>query len=621
VRTLLFLFLLIALLSTAVAQVPLVMDTDGVLKKSDYDALVKKYDLQTLSSYDTLCHDPLAVRALFIKDNKFGLIDEFGEVVTKRLYDRIYGFHPSESPNPRDYYKNSKYYRVRIGNRWGLIDLFGKELLDTVYDRINRQLADSVWYLARGDEHKKINIDEKGIVSAYVYPASFDSISKKHNAAEIEYGRFLTSSYKRNKIILRFYDPFEIDTIETLGDLKVIRPKRYFDLQRKRMSWSTKVIDVRDDRWMEFSIGTDKRQGPRHGVFDIQNSKIIVPPEYDRIIYLENGFATENDYIENTSFFNFKGKELVSATAKSFSFYTVYDKDFKSYEYLSLKEYDSVPTRTGSYKVKSWTFYNPQLEQVTPYTFKEFTDYGKLAVAQVDEENGKFGIFNWDGEVLLEFSFDSIKPFYNRETGYSRFAGYRDGKVSLFNNLGELLVGTDYEEIFPFGSEKTVDYTLKPILSSPEDVFTEVNSQKVFFYFREGDSWGVLDGGYNVILPAIYSKVGVANVDKGLYYVSEDDKIGVFDISTKSLRVPIIYDKVVYYSIGYKVAKDDVFGFYDKGGEILFPLVEVEEFYLSKIYKGLYYSTHFKKEESVGSEGVFIQNAFGDRVKVPRLFD
>jgi hypothetical protein len=602
------------------AQTPLEIGEDGALSKSDYDLIIQKYDFQVLSSFDTLCKNPLAVRALFIKDNKFGLIDEYGEMVTKRLYDRIYGFHPSESPNPRDYYKNSKYYRVRIGDRWGLIDLFGKELLNTVYDRINRQLADSVWYLVKGDEHKKINIDEKGIVSAYVYPTSFDSIDREPTKAEIKYGRFSTSSYKRNKIILRFYSPFEIDTIKTVGSLKVMGPKRYFDWQRKKVSWSTNVIDIRDDRWMEFTIRKDKRQGPRHGVFDIQSSKIIVTPEFDRILYLENGVVALNYSDDITKFVNFKGEEIMSTSTGVFSFYTVYDKDFNSYEYLSLKEYDSVPTRTGSNKAKSWTFYNPQLEQVTPYTFKEFTDYGKLAVAQVEGDNGKFGIFNWDGERLLDFSFDSIKPFYNRETGYSRFAGYQDGKVSLFNELGELLVRTDYEEILPFGSENSVDFTLKPVLSSPEDVFTEVNNQRVYFYFMNGDSWGVLDEEYNVILPAKYTKVGVASLDKGLYYVSENDKIGVFDIFTKSLRVPIIYDKVVYYSIGYKVTKDSVFGFYDRRGEILFPLEEANEFYLGKIYKGLYSSTPFKNEDSAGGKSVIIQNTFGERLSVLNVF-
>ena len=78
---------------------------------------------------------------------------------------------------------------------------------------------------------------------------------------------------------------------------------------------------------------------------DIQSSKIIVTPEFDRILYLENGVVALNYSDDITKFVNFKGEEIMSTSTGVFSFYTVYDKDFNSYEYLSLKEYDSVPTR------------------------------------------------------------------------------------------------------------------------------------------------------------------------------------------------------------------------------------------------------------------------------------
>lgn len=631
-RTLLFLFLTIGLLSTSVAQVPLSIDSEGVLDKSVYDALIKKHNLTTLSSYDTLCDSPLAVRALFIKDNKFGFLDEYGEVVTDKLYDKIIGLGPHEKSR---FVQNSRFYGVVLNKKWGVVNLFGKEVIPVEHSYgLNIDNKDSVWGIWDGDSTRDVYISKDEKVLDYKYSPvywPYHALRAELNSKrkQYEYNQFSIDSYE-DSIVLKIEITSSLDTlvhsIKINGANESLKPTQRVNSITKKDEWVTGIERVLNAEWIEFQIYKEYRS--LHGVYSISQNKIIVPAKYDGCQFLDTGITgyvsnyRDNKYVEGkprelSVLYDYKGSVKLEWKNKGVGkHYFELWEDSVILDYFIVSEYDTIVEQR--WKTISYEYLDCNFKPMIPCTIKRLPPKGDfIIIAQNATDDEKYGAFNLKGELLLDFIYDEIDIFNRKSRTKQLFRAYKDGNLFIFDLNGQLVLEPEYGDIINvYDGMKKGEWCLS---RGPSSLYNGYFGDR--YYFSENNKWGLLDSSFNILIPAVYDKIGEASIENGLWYVEQGKSIGVFDVLNGSVIIPIKYDKIEYYQIGYKVTVDEKYGLLSRTGKVLIPIEKPKEFYFKKIYSGMWYEILLDNNgRPILSDSVNVQNMYGDRVSVPNLF-
>lgn len=166
-------------------------------------------------------------------------------------------------------------------------------------------------------------------------------------------------------------------------------------------------------------------------------------------------------------------------------------------------------------------------------------DKYNLKVAEkyiVEIKNGKVGVININGKVIIDFKYEEIKPL-----GAKYFAVKNNGYWGFYNISSEI-IGTTFND-FKFSGN--------------------------YLYLKKGEKWGVYSMEGKMIQDAQYSSISNLELPKNWKkeYFSERDtlkfakvisaekKVGLLDINFKEI-LPLKYDEIIsieYISPGYTV--------------------------------------------------------------------
>jgi WG containing repeat len=236
-------------------------------------------------------------------------------------------------------------------------------------------------------------------------------------------------------------------------------------------------------------------------------------------------------------------------------------------------------------KVEPWTitygFIDTLGNEVLPpiYDNADTWYYRSMRFAEVlvVSENGKYGVFDYQGKKLTPLKYQSVWDFtgglarvyhddkvgfINKEgtevipTIYEQakdFRGYlalvkKDGKYGWIDKQGKTIIPFEYEWASDFsglwakvkkdGKMEFIDKEGNPKLQTEFDGIG--NYKSGLAWARKDGKWGFIDPEGNVVIPLIYTKTG--NFEKGRAWVWKGDKWGHID-QTGKVTTPIIYER------------------------------------------------------------------------------
>ncbi|MCI9063559.1 MAG: hypothetical protein HFJ17_03020 [Clostridia bacterium] len=183
------------------------------------------------------------------------------------------------------------------------------------------------------------------------------------------------------------------------------------------------------------------------------------------------------------------------------------------------------------------------------------------------EEDGKYGIIDFDGKKITKNEYDSIE---NLQSVEGKLLVSKDNKYGVININGTELVETKYDNIKTDGYYNKDDKYVKAgfIVSNTSD---------------DGYKFGYIDYKGKEIIDTKYSDViRIGNLEKEYLVVSENGKYGLFN--RKKQVIPHEYQSIVYDESGLVILdKNKKLGMADLKGNIV---IGVE--YTELEYKGIY---------------------------------
>ncbi len=229
--------------------------------------------------------------------------------------------------------------------------------------------------------------------------------------------------------------------------------------------------------------------------------------------------------------------------------------------------------------------------------------------------NGKYGLINTSGEVVLPCIYNTIVAF---SEGIAIVE--KDGKFGFIDSTGKQIAPCIYENIRDF--KNGVAWVYK----AGEGFFIDTSGNVVSGYVDEDDffskdvlnplyrdgKWGYSDSKGEVVVPYIYEQVG--DFHEGMAYVSQNGKYGFVNTAGK-LVIPTIYDEVGKFSEGMAyVSQNGKFGYMNKTGDLVVPCIYR---YVGEFREGLAYVL---PTEEYGPYKYGYINTAGE-VVVPYIFD
>lgn len=295
------------------------------------------------------------------KDNKYGLINLEGKVITNAIYDEIDGLSCKEGE-----------LLVKKDGKYGVLNNNGVELIKTKYDYIS------------GDEYYTENDGYK--LSGYI-------IGEKTKDGN-RYGYM----NKKQKILLNT----EYSEMLRIGDISgEDTDKNIFIIARKNgqcgLIKNKKVIIDFKYQDIDYS-GVENlfilTRNTKLGVYDSKGKKVL-STKYEEVIVNDNYIYTKDG--EGERYYNLKGQEIEKDSIK---------KEEENEETETKNTADLVnPTLIPKEKDGKWGFVDKNSNLKVDYIYDEVTAVNKYGYAGI-KKDGKWGSIDEKGNVVQE-------PIYN----------------------------------------------------------------------------------------------------------------------------------------------------------------------------------------------------------------
>lgn len=299
------------------------------------------------------------------------------------------------------------------------------------------------------------------------------------------------------------------------------------------------------------------------GVID-NNGDIVIEPTYEDAIIIPNSkkavfICTDSaDYAAqtyHTKVYNEKGQEIL----------TGYDK------VIALENYDEN--------------YNLWYEE------------NVLLV----EKNGKYGLIDLDGKVLLDAVYDQISTLKGVKNS---LVTEQNGKKGLVTDTGKVMIENKYEDIQALGKDVKAYivksnnlYGVYPILDCKYQEIKALNNQNVFCV-KENNSYKVIDKDGNKVFNEKFSKIEAIQDNFIIYQYNK--KYNAYDMQNKK-KFDKSYSELKYTTNGLFIFKDNTnYGIIDNN-----EIVKLKDEYTSIQY---YDKVNIYELEKKDSEDIRICN-------------
>lgn len=532
--------------SNQFAQTKLTYDKNGILNKVDYDKLIGTKKYQLISAFDTVSMKPLLVYAIYVKNNKFGILDNNAKEITPAIYDGIEGLNISYTTVMFGFHEN---YPVKIGKKYGLISNTGKQILPVQYDYIHNEEKRSV---------KRIH--KKDVVLDSVVVANLGN-------EELIFS-------PKGKLLKKNVD------IENNDDVPVIEESRDRDYSYSRNNTDEKpsvkittpygnVYQKLDNNLALVQNKVDKFYF--HGLVDLSTNKLLIPVEFNYITIPEKG-----------------------------KFIAVKDKKFNIYnekgELLLPETYENIDKFNKIYRLKKngkLAIFDLDLKPLTDFIYDEF---GSASIDfMVAKKDKKYGVIHPNGTEIIPFEYENIEPYFNRyETGIAFYKVKLNAKEGFISKEGKPLTEIIYESIVP---ECTIEEH-SPYGEMTMPIDHDYHNKNAYFIYKKDNKYGLLDNDFKNLIPNEYDYLQKSYHNDFVFVSKKDsskktnDIMSILNIRNNKTIVPFDYNYFKYFGGNYfMISQGKKLGVCDFDGKMIIPMNDVsdynERFYYNKIYKGL----------------------------------
>jgi hypothetical protein len=178
--------------------------------------------------------------------------------------------------------------------------------------------------------------------------------------------------------------------------------------------------------------------------------------------------------------------------------------------------------------------------------------------------NGKMGIIDSTGEIILPATFDRISRLYNKDGDFPYYLTYNNRKPAILDK--------NYRQVISFG-----DYTDIELLRG--NYFKVKKNGKFSFVDTSGkcfnqwfDKWGFISTSGEVVIPFKFDVAWGFN-DIGLAGVKTNKKWGFIDTKGDFIIEPI-YSKISFFYNGFCAVKvKRKWGYVDSQGKVVIPFI------------------------------------------------
>lgn len=420
------------------------------------------------------------------KDNKWGVINSFGEYVIAPSYQEMViipdsskevflctydineqsGEYKTKAVNNKNeqiftnytkiealenYDKNKNIWyeqdilKVEKGGKWGLINLEGNELINPQYDNIETLKGLKNSLLVEKDGLAGL-VNDKGVKILDTTYTKIIALGKDYKEGYItvdEDGKYGVSSFSGKQILKNEYEKIESIYSE---DYFVIQEK---GKQKLVNSKGEIVIDEGYDEIVQIATsGIVFKKGNNYGLMDFEKNVLIESKyedlkEINKNIFMakqdgKSGAINEKEELK----IPFEYKEITYdskagiyvAEDESFNA-TIIDTNFN----IKLKGILSeLNTDKGYMKLNvngEYKYYNFKFEE------KKVLDIFKTNTLALSKQNGKYGFVNAKGEVVVDYIYDDA----TEQNKYGYAAVKKDGKWGSIDSKGNAVIEPTYK--------------------------------------------------------------------------------------------------------------------------------------------------------------------------------
>lgn len=195
------------------------------------------------------------------------------------------------------------------------------------------------------------------------------------------------------------------------------------------------------------------------------------------------------------------------------------------------------------------------------------------------QKDGKYGLINLDGKVLVEPIYESIESVKGTTNS---LVTVKDGKKGLIDNIGAVIIENNYLDITTLtekyengfivkaenGKQGIVGYNKQVVLEPNYDEIKNVYGNGNYVVKQNG-KWKIVDSEGNTYLEDKFEEV--AQIQSGNVTAKVNGKWGILTLSGES-KVEASYDSIHYaFSDCYIATKDGKYGMINTGNEMKLP--------------------------------------------------
>ena len=447
------------------------------------EVLFSKYEQVTALAFKDASVDEVPFEKSVLRykqDGKYGIIDFTGKELTKPIYDSIESLSYKEGC-----------LLVGQEGKYGVINIKGKEMVPVEYDTIT----------ADGYYEEASKYQEAGFIVA--------------NKTEQGY-RYGYITYKGEQLLEAKYN--EIDRITEIKgeDIYLLA----FENGQATIMKNKESITQEKYEEAEYNNSHDMfivQKAGKEGVIT-REGKTILEPEFNTILFVNNGIQTQKD--GNIELYNFQGeKQEIEETSYIAIEGTPYSIAIQDNQLYGVVDENKSPILDSKYTYIEYAFgdnfivteggkvgvMNSKKEQKIPSTYGVIQKLENANVLQaIDTSTNTTDLYNESLEKVASFSDATVYV----EDSYIKIS--TDTQREYFDKQGKQVQNTSiftentlfaYQENGKWGfKDKEGNTVIQPIY----DMVTECNSYG-FAGIKQNGKWGVIDKNGNILVEPVYS--------------------------------------------------------------------------------------------------------------------
>ncbi len=441
------------------------------------------------------------------KNGKYGYINRNGEVIIPFQYNTETHFYPSGLAIAQ---KNDKF---------GFIDTLGNEVIPIIYDKVDQSMTDTIVIAFRNNKFAFFSNKGKQMTDFV-----FDEIEEPFITIN---GRDKTTFFNNGLALVRkgkriAYLDSKLNEVVPFGQYNDGEP-----FNNNRLAIVSK--------------------NGRYGVIDAYG-KPVVRKEYNLIEHPKR-------YSDESELF----------VAKKGRYFQVLDKNARPISEMNIKNYTWDSYRFTDKKDNIDNYYpqdyfkNILIVETIDHTAYVLNEDGTILIPaeyqRIEEFKGKIAIAKKENKYgLIDFNNQIISPFIYDTIWTGRFFDYyvvsQNGKYGLIDETGNILLECKYQDISPCYYNEDNRYIVK-------------NNGK----------YGIIDKRGNVIIPIEYD--GISNwveYSPPEHFVIKNKKHGLISREGK-IYLPTVYDELRFYSYDLiKVRQNGKFGIVNVRDSVIIPI-------------------------------------------------